>query len=202
MEVWGHQKGCFYKQCVLFCGRKVLKSYEILRIRPCIADPERIRVIAKLSDEIHEIFPYLNAILESCIYNQNLRTLTFKKEEKMITLHPTHITLTMIRDEKEAHQILSWIKNLINETYEKRSQIVPNYSSGDSLKPSDIQRLLPGTNCRECGMRSCLAFAFRLLERKIEIEKCRPLFTDEFKERRDLLMEILGHRPTYEVDTS
>ncbi len=169
----------------------LVRSYKITRILPCIADPEKIRVIAEVSDEIHEVFPYLNAIVKGCIYNHPALTLTIRNEEKLITLHSKYITLTLIEDEKEAHGILTWLKDLINETYQKKDQIEPNYSSGDSLKPSDIQKLLPGTNCKECGMRSCLAFAFKLVDEKIGIEKCRPLFTDQFKEKRTVLLETL-----------
>ncbi|MGQ9777676.1 MAG: (Fe-S)-binding protein, partial [Thermodesulfobacteriota bacterium] len=139
----------------------LLKSYKIIRILPCIADPEKIRVIAELSDEIHEVFPYLNSIIKGCIYNHPALTLTIRNEEKLITLHAKYVTMTLIEDEKEANKILTWLKDLINETYQKRDQIEPNYSSGDKLKPSDIHKLLPGTNCKECGMRSCLAFAFK-----------------------------------------
>jgi len=169
----------------------LLHSYKITRILPCIADPEKIRVIAEVSDEIHEIFPYLNAVLKGCIYNHPALTLTIRNEEKLITLHTRHITLTLIEDEKEAQQILDWLKDLINETYQKKDQIEPNYSEGDHLKPSDIQKLLPGTNCKECGFRSCLAFAFKLVDQKIEIVKCLPLFSDQFKEKRKVLFEIL-----------
>jgi len=169
----------------------LLNSYQIIRILPCIADPEKIRVIAELSDEIHEVFPYLNAVLKGCIYNHPALTLTIRNEEKLITLHGRHITLTLIEDEKEAQQILDWLKDLVNETYQKKDQIEPNYSEGDHLKPSDIQKLLPGTNCKKCGFRSCLAFAFKLVDQKIEVTKCLPLFLDEFKEKRKMLFEIL-----------
>jgi ArsR family metal-binding transcriptional regulator len=169
----------------------LLNSYKITRILPCIADPEKIRVIAEVSDEIHEIFPYLNAIIKGCIYNHPALTLTIRNEEKLITLHANHITMTLIEDEKEAYEVLNWLKDLINETYEKKEQIEPNYSSGDQLKPSDIQKLLPGTNCKECGFRSCLAFAFKLVDEKVEIIKCLPLFSDQFKEKRKVLLETL-----------
>jgi ArsR family metal-binding transcriptional regulator len=101
--------------------------------------------------------------------------------------------MTLIEDEKEANQILSWVKDLINETYQNRDQIEPNYSTGDQLKPSDIQKLLPGTNCKECGFRSCLAFAFKLVDQEIDIVKCLPLFSDQFKERRKVLLETLNN---------
>ncbi len=169
----------------------LLGSYKITRILPCIADPEKIRVIAEVSDEIHEIFPYLNAIIKGCIYNHPALTLTIRNEEKLITLHALHITMTLIEDEKEAQEVLDWLKDLINETYQKKGQIEPNYSEGGQLKPSDVQKLLPGTNCKECGFRSCLAFAFKLVDQKIEIVKCLPLFSDQFKEKRKVLLEIL-----------
>jgi ArsR family metal-binding transcriptional regulator len=148
-------------------------------------------VIAELSDVVHEVFPYLNAILKGCIYNHAALTLTIRNEEKLITLHAKHVTLTLIEDEKEAQEILDRLKDLINETYQNRDQIEPKYSEGDHLKPSDIQKLLPGTNCRECGFRSCLAFAFKLVDQKIEIEKCLPLFSEEYNEKRKVLLEML-----------
>jgi ArsR family metal-binding transcriptional regulator len=169
----------------------LLSSYKITRILPCIADPEKIRVIAEVSDEIHEVFPYLNAIIKGCIYNHPALTLTIRNEEKLITLHANHITMTLIEDEKEAQEVLNWLKDLINETYQKKDQIEPNYSSGDQLKPSDIQKLLPGTNCKECGFRSCLAFAFKLVDEKVEIVKCLPLFSDLYQAKRKVLLETL-----------
>jgi ArsR family metal-binding transcriptional regulator len=172
-------------------GDTLLSSYRITRILPCIADPEKIRVIAEVSDEIHEVFPYLNAVIKGCIYNHAALTLTIRNEDKLITLHAKHVTLTLIEDEKEAQEILDRLKDLINETYQNRGQIKPNYSEGDHLKPSDIQKLLPGTNCRECGFRSCLAFAFKLVDQKIEVVSCVPLFLDQFKEKRKVLLEML-----------
>jgi ArsR family metal-binding transcriptional regulator len=169
----------------------LLHSCKITRILPCIADPEKIRVIAELSDEVHELFPYLNAILKGCIYNHAALTLTIRNEDKLVTLHANHVTLTLIEDEKEAQEILDRLKDLINETYQKRDQIEPNYSEGDHLKPSDIQKLLPGTNCKKCGFRSCLAFAFKLVDQKIEIEKCHSLFAEEYNDKRKVLLEML-----------
>jgi len=169
----------------------LLNSYKITRILPCIADPEKIRVIAEVSDEIHEVFPYLNAIIKGCIFNHPALTLTIRNEEKLITLHAKHVSMTLIEDEKEAHEMLNWVKDLINQTFQNRDQIEPNYSSGDQLKPSDIQKLLPGTNCKECGFRSCLAFAFKLVDEKIEIVKCLPLFSDQYKAKRKVLLETL-----------
>jgi ArsR family metal-binding transcriptional regulator len=168
-----------------------LNSYKITRTLPCLADPEKIRVIAEVSGEIYEAFPYLNAILKGCIYNHPALTLTIKKDGKLFTLHAHHITLAKIEDEKEAEETLIWLKNLINETYEHRDRIEPNFSKGAVLKALDIFKLLPGTNCRNCGELTCLAFAVKLVGREIDIGKCVPLFSDELKGKRKVLLELL-----------
>jgi ArsR family metal-binding transcriptional regulator len=90
---------------------------------------------------------------------------------------------------------------LINKTYENRDQIKPNYSEGDHLKPSDIQKLLPGMNCKECGFRSCLAFTFKLVDQEIEITKCIPLFSEEYLEKQKVLLEFL-HAAGYNVPSA
>jgi len=169
----------------------LLHSYKITRTLPCLADPEKIRVIAEIPDEIHEVFPYLNATLKGCIYNHPANTLTIRKDQKLITLHVLHITLAKIEDEKEAEEILKWLKDLINETYEKRDQIKPNYSMAGELKALDIFKLLPGTNCKKCGEPTCLAFAVKLVGRDIEITRCDPLFSEKYQEKQKVLFELL-----------
>ena len=161
-----------------------------------MADPEKIRVIAEVSGEIHEVFPYLNAALKGCIYNHPANTLTIRKDQKLITLHAFHITLAKIEDEKEAEEILRWLNDLINDTYENRAKIEPNYSMAAELKALDIFKLLPGTNCKKCGEPTCLAFAVKLVGRDIEIRKCDPLFSEKYEEKQKVLVELLqaaGH---------
>ena len=176
----------------------LLHSYQITRILPCLADPEKIRVVAELSDEIHEVFPFLNATLKGCIYNHPALTLTIKKDGKLITLHFRHIALAKIEDEKEAEEILKWLRDLINKTYENRAKIEPNYSKEADLKALDIFKLLPGTNCKKCGELTCLAFAVKLVGQEIGITNCVPLFLGEFKEKRNVLFELL-HAAGFEV---
>jgi acetyl-CoA decarbonylase/synthase complex subunit gamma len=44
----------------------------------------------------------------------------------------------------------------------------------------DIYKLLPKTNCRKCGMATCLAFAMQLAKKTLTIEKC-PFISPEAK---------------------
>jgi len=44
----------------------------------------------------------------------------------------------------------------------------------------DIYKLLPKTNCRECGFATCLAFAMQLAKKTVSIEQC-PYLSEEAK---------------------
>jgi acetyl-CoA decarbonylase/synthase, CODH/ACS complex subunit gamma len=49
------------------------------------------------------------------------------------------------------------------------------------LSGLDIFKLLPKTNCKDCGFPTCLAFAMQLAAGKAELEKC-PHVSEEAAE--------------------
>ncbi|MBP7585303.1 MAG: acetyl-CoA decarbonylase/synthase complex subunit gamma [Spirochaetes bacterium] len=49
-----------------------------------------------------------------------------------------------------------------------------------ALTGLQIQKLLPGTNCKECGSNTCLAFAMKLAAKKADLSEC-PYASDEAK---------------------
>jgi acetyl-CoA decarbonylase/synthase complex subunit gamma len=51
-----------------------------------------------------------------------------------------------------------------------------------ALTGIEIFKLLPKTNCGECGVPTCLAFAMNLAAGKAELSKC-PHVSDEAKEK-------------------
>jgi acetyl-CoA decarbonylase/synthase complex subunit gamma len=60
------------------------------------------------------------------------------------------------------------------------------------LKPLDIFKYLPKTNCKICGEETCMAFAMKLIERGVELKDCTPLFEEpNYQENKDTLIAIL-----------
>ena len=51
-----------------------------------------------------------------------------------------------------------------------------------ALTGLEIFKLLPNTNCKECGFATCLAFAMRVAAKKINAEVC-PYLSEEAKEK-------------------
>jgi len=60
------------------------------------------------------------------------------------------------------------------------------------LQPLQIHRMLPRTNCKQCGSAACYAFAFDLISHSKRPEDCPPLLTEEFAESYRILKELLG----------
>ncbi|HPB83211.1 MAG TPA: (Fe-S)-binding protein, partial [Spirochaetota bacterium] len=50
-----------------------------------------------------------------------------------------------------------------------------------ALTGLQIQKLLPGTNCKECGSNTCLAFAMKLAAKKADLSEC-PYASEEAKQ--------------------
>jgi len=59
------------------------------------------------------------------------------------------------------------------------------------LSPIDVYKLLPRTNCKECGEENCMAFATKVVNREVSIEQCPPLLTKEHEKAYRQLKEML-----------
>lgn len=60
------------------------------------------------------------------------------------------------------------------------------------LQPLQIHKLLPRTNCKECGSSTCFAFAFDLINRQKSPHDCPALLKEEFSQSLKALVEALG----------
>ncbi|MGD0645486.1 MAG: acetyl-CoA decarbonylase/synthase complex subunit gamma [Candidatus Bathyarchaeia archaeon] len=59
------------------------------------------------------------------------------------------------------------------------------------LSPIDVYKLLPKTNCKECGLDNCMAFATKIVNREINIDQCPPLLKKENEKAYNQLKELL-----------
>src|SRR4030042_332061 len=59
------------------------------------------------------------------------------------------------------------------------------------LSPIVVYKLLPRTNCKECGEENCMAFATKLVNRELALDKCTPLLNKEHEKAYRQLQEML-----------
>lgn len=62
----------------------------------------------------------------------------------------------------------------------------------ERLQPLQVYRLLPRTNCKQCGLLNCYAFAFALASREKSVADCPPLQTPEFASACQTLAAAFG----------
>ncbi|MEM3004529.1 MAG: acetyl-CoA decarbonylase/synthase complex subunit gamma, partial [Candidatus Bathyarchaeia archaeon] len=59
------------------------------------------------------------------------------------------------------------------------------------LSPLDVQRLLPQTNCKECGEENCMAFATKLVNREATLDQCPPIMQERYRLQYERLLAML-----------
>ncbi len=138
----------------------LLKGYTIEIFNPtCNSFFQSVHCIAHLDEDVGEALPYLNAVLGGDTYIKDPPSVTFKMHGKLVTVHRRIIAVNALKDEAEARAVLEWLKKEINDAWENRETIIPKYEGTGKAHPLTIYKLLPRTNCRQCGQPTCMAFA-------------------------------------------
>ena len=154
----------------------LLTGYRKEIFRPeCNPNFVSVHCVAHLDEDVRDALPYLNASLGGFQYVNDPPSVTFKAHGKLITVHSRQININALKEEAEADKILKWLTKEINEVWDKRAEIKPSYESQSSPGMLEILKLLPKTNCGECGEPTCMVFAIRVTEGVKDPEDCPPL---------------------------
>ncbi len=158
---------------------------------PCEPGAERWSVKAALDDDIGDALPYLNATLKGAIYNHAARALTWRMGGHAIAMRPREIAISNLQDKDAAATEMQRVVDLVNRTWERRAEITPSIEMRQRLKPMDVYKLLPATNCKACGQPTCFTFALKVAAGEAQVEQCAPLFTDAYRDQREKLLAML-----------
>ena len=74
-----------------------------------------------------------------------------------------------------AKEFASSVINFLNDLHDQKKDIKPNYNQIKQVPIIDILRILPKTNCKECGFPTCMAFAAALIKGKVTAQTCHSL---------------------------
>jgi len=153
----------------------MLKQYRKEFRRPPNPSAKHLRCVAYLDENISDVLPYLNTVLRGHQYITEPPSLTLKFNGKLITIYSREIAINIVKDQAEADRILEWLKQEINDTWKRRNQIKPSFSAAQKPGILNILKLLPKTNCKECGQPTCMVFALLVTEGKKGPEDCPQL---------------------------
>lgn len=162
---------------------------------PCDPGTEHFSAIARLVVDIRDALPYLNATLRGAVYSPAAPALKWTKGGHNIVFHPYQIAVSNVPDRDAAVQEVEGLVKLVNRTWERRDEIVPDHEERRRPTPLAVYKLLPGTNCKRCGEPTCFTFAVKLAAAQVHLEDCPLLGEPEYAARLAQLQEIVIAAP-------
>lgn len=162
---------------------------------PCEPGAECYAAKARLTVDISEILPYLNATLRGALYLPEAKALTWKQGGRNIAFHAYEMATSNVEDRDGAEKELKGLIDLVNHTWERRVEITPDITTRQRPTPMAIYKLLPNTNCKQCGEPTCYSFALKLTASQKKLADCPPLTEPQYAEKLAALQEIVIEAP-------
>jgi ArsR family metal-binding transcriptional regulator len=170
----------------------LIEKYDLqILTPPCEPGAERFTAKARLIVDIREVFPYLNATLRGAVYMPDAPALLWKKAGHNVAFHPYEIAVSNAANREGAQKELDGLIALVNRTWERRAEIEPSYETRRRPAPMEVFKLLPQTNCKQCGQPTCFTFALKLVVSQQKLGDCPPLFKPEHADKLAALQEII-----------
>jgi len=169
-----------------------IEIVEVRQLIPCIADRSKFRIIARISPPLGGALELLAPLFSRGRYSERIGALIIQSGVRMINIYTAgNVTMTMIRDESEAREILEDLKKTVNDAISEG--VTPAPREKVRIDPMEVNKYLPQTNCRKCGEQSCYSFAIRLMSGEVPLEKCTPLKENEYKHNLDHLQALMEY---------
>ncbi|UCB43514.1 MAG: hypothetical protein JSV77_02390 [Dehalococcoidales bacterium] len=137
-----------------------------------------------LTRDISAILPYLNALFDNTRYDHDNRILICEKDKHGYAFRSLDIRVSGIVDVSDVPQVAKEVVDRVNQVWQERDQITPNFNERKLPTVIEIYQLLPKTNCKECGYLTCLAFAAELRTDPGLMAQCLPLMQSEHASNR------------------
>jgi ArsR family metal-binding transcriptional regulator len=170
----------------------LVESYELeIELSTHSAEHIEYEAIAHLGADISPVLPYLNATLSRGIYVPNTPVLSWRYKGHNIGFWPNRIAVDNLESREQVEQMVKRLVNLVNQTWEKRDQLEPDFTTHQRLQPLELYQLLPRTNCKLCGQDTCFNFALQLVAAQARLESCTPLFDEPTYQHQRARLEAL-----------
>jgi DNA-binding CsgD family transcriptional regulator/ArsR family metal-binding transcriptional regulator len=136
----------------------------------------------RLDNDVSELFPYINAKIKAAKLFDTPRRIQFNLTGKQFTVYPTEVLAVPFEHRDEAHRYANHLIDFLNQLDLYKESITPDYKRSQPVSVMDIFKLLPKTNCKECGYATCLAFAGALRTNETTPDQC-PGFSKPISEK-------------------
>ncbi len=126
-----------------------------------------------------DLLPYLNPLVKTLYYHLEEEILIFKWNFRQtfykVTLKPKEIKVEIVKDTEEVEEVLFNLFSFLKGIEDKKEWLLPNFQPYKRPSALEIYKILPKTNCRDCGELSCLALATKISIGEAELRECPHL---------------------------
>lgn len=154
-----------------------IEKFEEVDRSPCLADPERFKIVAKTDKKLESILPILFLAAPNARYSEASKTTSYSFDRHNVVVgYNGEVAVTWIKDDDELDNLKKRITDLLNRclAYQAAHPKIP-YSlieEKKKLNPMILNKKLPQTNCKECGESGCFTFASKLFLGEKSAENC------------------------------
>jgi ArsR family metal-binding transcriptional regulator len=157
------------------------------------AEEFEYEAVAHLPVDISEALPYLNATLRNGTYFADGPVFSWRQGDHSIGFWPNRIAVDHFETREHAAEMIEQLVKLVNETWEKRTEIEPDTTTRENLQPLELYKLLPKIHCKVCGETTCMNFALKVAAGQKDLKECQPLYSDSaYEEQRKKLETLLA----------
>ena len=125
-----------------------------------------------LDQDVRSLFPYLNAVLDDALCYEEPEHVRFLFDGYRCFLYPNNVAAGLFDSKTAAEEFASSVIDFLNDLYDQKDTIKPNYDKIKQIPIIDILRILPRTNCKKCGFPTCMAFAAALVKGRAPAQAC------------------------------
>lgn len=128
-----------------------------------------------LDTDVMLLFPYINKVVNGAKYfcTPGLDRVELIVDRIPCILYPTYFTANGFFDRSHALRFADNFIKFLNNLFENRDSITPDYRPYKAISVLEIYKLLPQSNCGDCGYRTCLAFAGAMRRRETNPDFCK-----------------------------
>ncbi len=157
---------------------------------PCDPGSEAWVATVRTDADLSDLMPYMNAVVKNGYYDPGVPTLVWKEGAHKFFLRKNEFGINNLHDRAHAERKVARLVKRLNDVWDGREAVEPDFTSRKPPAVLDVFKLLPRTNCGECGVPSCMAFAAKLAGGEADLEECPALASGESQDSLRKLREL------------
>lgn len=175
----------------------MIENYEIKAIDNivCLPGTGILRAVVTIPEDISHLFPYINGFAKKARYLPKIPWIRFPFQgftkkfsiKYDVACRNREIIIGKFTSNEEAKEVVKEVIDFLNYIANHKNEIEPNYKEWAPPSAISILKYLPQTNCKKCGLQSCMAFAVKLSQEEIAPEKCTEISKEKLEELKEIL---------------